>query len=164
MNNLTSFNIHLRAGARTALMSSGVALALLAATPSASSAQEYYRHPGSTLPFADAVRAGPFLYVAGQIGESSAADPEVKFGEATQKAMGAIDVILKANGTSFDHVVQCTAMLSDMKMFPVFNRAYAKFFKPERLPARATYGVSALAKGASLEVQCMAYDPAQSSR
>lgn len=120
---------------------------------------EYYSTPGSKLPFSEAVRAGDFLYVSGQVGTSKETDPVAAFKAASHSSLDAIAKILTAHGSSLDHVVQCTVMLTDMKLWPTFNEVYASYFKPGHLPARAAFGVTALAFDAPLEVQCFAYEP-----
>jgi 2-iminobutanoate/2-iminopropanoate deaminase len=120
---------------------------------------EYYSTPQSKLPFSEAVRAGDFLYVSGQIGTSKEADPVAAFKAASHNAMDNISKILTAHGSSLEHVVQCTVMLSDMKQWPAFNEVYATYFKPGHMPARNAFGVTALAFDAPLEVACFAYEP-----
>lgn len=127
------------------------------ATPAAEA--EYYSQPDSKLPFSEAVRAGDFLYVSGQIGQGKDADPTAAFKTAAHNAMDSIAKILAAHGSSLDHVVQCTVMLADMKLWPAFNEVYATYFKPGHMPARNAFGVTALAFGAPLEVACFAYEP-----
>src|SRR3984957_14279963 len=121
---------------------------------------EFYSTPQSKLPFSEAVRAGDFLYVSGQIGTSKEADPAAAFKAASHSAMDAISKILTAHGSSLDHVVQCTVMLADMKQWPSFNEVYATYFKPGHMPARNAFGVPPLAFDAPLEVACFAYEPA----
>ena len=120
---------------------------------------EYYSTPQSKLPFSEAVRAGDFLYLSGQIGTSKDADPVAAFKAAAHNAMDNISKVLAAHGSSFEHVVQCTVMLADMKQWPDFNEVYATYFKPGHMPARSAFGVTALALGAPLEVTCFAYEP-----
>jgi 2-iminobutanoate/2-iminopropanoate deaminase len=121
---------------------------------------EYYATPQSKLPFSEAVRAGDFLYVSGQVGTSKEADPATAFKAASHSAMDAISKILTAHGSSLEHVVQCTVMLADMKQWPTFNEVYATYFKPGHMPARNAFGVTALAFDAPVEVACFAYEPA----
>jgi 2-iminobutanoate/2-iminopropanoate deaminase len=120
---------------------------------------EYYSTPQSKLPFSEAVRAGDFLYVSGQIGTAKDADPVAAFKTAAHSAMDSISKILTAHGSSLEHVVQCTVMLADMKQWPAFNEVYATYFKPGHMPARNAFGVTALAFDAPLEVACFAYEP-----
>jgi reactive intermediate/imine deaminase len=110
-------------------------------------------------PFSQAVRAGDTLYVSGNIG----IDPSTMQlaaggieGESKQ-AMENIGAILKANDLSFDDVVKCTVMLADMAKWGDFNKVYVTYFKPGRLPARSAFGANGLARGAQVELECLAY-------
>jgi 2-iminobutanoate/2-iminopropanoate deaminase len=144
-----------------AIHTAAVAATLTLLMPAAQAAGlEYYSTPQSKLPFSEAVRAGDFLYVSGQIGTSKEADPVAAFKAASHNAMDNISKILTAHGSSLEHVVQCTVMLADMKQWPTFNEVYATYFKPGHMPARNAFGVTALAFDAPLEVACFAYEPA----
>ncbi len=70
-----------------------------------------------------------------------------------------IDEALKLAGSGLNDVVKCTVMLNDMSKWGAFNEVYVTFFQPDRLPARSAMGVTALAYGAAVEVECMAYKP-----
>ena len=120
---------------------------------------EYFAPPQSKVPFSEAVRAGDYLLVSGQIGLGKDADPTAAFKSAAHQSMDSIQKILAEHGSSLEHVVQCTVMLVDMKMWPTFNEVYATYFKPGHMPARSAFGVTALAFGAPLEVTCNAYEP-----
>jgi reactive intermediate/imine deaminase len=145
---------------RTCFAVALAATALSLYAPIAPAAEaEYYSQPDSKLPFSEAVRAGDFLYVSGQIGQGKDSDPTAAFKAAAHNAMDTISKILTAHGSSLGHVVQCTVMLEDMKLWPTFNEVYTTYFKPGHMPARAAFGVTALALGAPLEVTCFAYEP-----
>jgi len=133
-------------------------------SPAPAAEAEYYSVPDSKLPFSEAVRAGDFLYVSGQIGQGKDADPTAAFKAAAHNAMDSIAKILTAHGSSLDHVVQCTVMLADMKLWPAFNEVYATYFKPGHMPARNAFGVTALAFGARLEGACFACEPRTQGR
>lgn len=114
----------------------------------------------SSLPFSDAVRAGEFLFVSGQIGAIPGTLVPVPGGiraEARQ-ALENVSAILKRNGSSLEDVVKCTVFLADMKEWPDFNGVYREFFT-RHLPARSALGASGLALGARVEVECLAYVP-----
>jgi reactive intermediate/imine deaminase len=116
---------------------------------------------GLNLPFSQAVRVGDVLYLSGALGIAPGKMELVPGGiEAeTRQTMENIGVILRAKGLSFDDVFKCTAMLVDMKEWPAFNQAYIRYFKPDRLPTRSAFGVSALALGARIELECWAHVP-----
>ncbi|HEY1978703.1 MAG TPA: Rid family hydrolase [Xanthobacteraceae bacterium] len=111
------------------------------------------------LPFSQAVRVGDVLYLSGALGIAPDKMELVPGGiEAeTRQTIENIGVILRAKGLSVDHVFKCTAMLADMNEWPAFNRVYAAYFKPDRLPTRSAFGVSALALNARVELECWAY-------
>jgi reactive intermediate/imine deaminase len=109
-----------------------------------------------TSPFSPVVRVGDMLYVSGQIGtDSTGALPKGGIGPETTEAMKHISRLLVQAGSSLDHVVKCTVMLSDMSQWAVMNQAYVAFF-PDRRPARSSFGATALAQGAHVEIECMA--------
>jgi 2-iminobutanoate/2-iminopropanoate deaminase len=109
------------------------------------------------LPFSDAVRVGDMLYLSGQIG--SDANLKIVPGGIqveTRQALDNIRTVLERNGSSLDHVVKCTVMLADMAEWSAMNEIYATYFAPDRLPARSSFGATALALGAHVEIECMA--------
>ena len=78
--------------------------------------------------------------------------------------MANIQKTLAAHGASFDDVFKCTVFLADMKTWGEFNKYYVTYFKPDRLPSRSALGVAALAAGAALELECVAFVPRDRSR
>jgi reactive intermediate/imine deaminase len=111
------------------------------------------------LPFSQAVRVGDVLYLSGALGNVPGKMELVSGGmEAeTRQMMENIGAVLKENGLTFDDVFKCLVMMSDMSKWGDFNKVYLTYFKPDRLPARSAFGASALALGAQVEVECMAY-------
>jgi reactive intermediate/imine deaminase len=114
--------------------------------------------PAAPLPFSPAVRTGDVLYLSGQLGTVPAGmDPHKEgFDAAARASMDAIGKILKDNGLDFGNVVKCTVMLADMADWPRFNALYAPYFAGKRLPARSAFGTTGLARGAPVEVECIA--------
>jgi reactive intermediate/imine deaminase len=111
------------------------------------------------LPFSQAVRVGDVLYLSGCLGNLPAKmqlAPGGMEAEARQ-TMENIGAVLKENGLTFDDVFKCTVMLADMAKWGDFNKVYLTYFKPDRLPARSAFGAAALALGAQVEVECLAY-------
>ena len=151
---------------RTLLLISMVSLAGCAVAPTARqpAPPEYFRSPASAtaaLPFSEAVRAGDFLFAAGQIGNvpgSLDLAPGGIVPEARQ-TMQNIDALLKRHGSSLADAVKCTVFLADMQEWPAFNEVYREFF-PDHFPARSALGANGLARGARVEVECIAYKPA----
>ena len=108
-------------------------------------------------PYSQAVKAGKFLFVSGQL----AIDPrEGKIVAKTvtlqtRQVMENIKAILEAAGYTMKDVVSTIAYLSSMTLFDQFNAEYAKFFEGE-FPARATVACE-LKAGALVEVSAVAY-------
>ena len=108
-------------------------------------------------PYNQAVQAGKFLFVSGQL----AIDP--KEGKIiveniqlqTRQVMKNIKAILEAASYSLKDVVQSTVYLSSMALFNEFNCEYAKHFESD-FPARATVGTE-LKSGALVEVSVIAH-------
>ena len=75
----------------------------------------------------------------------------------TRQMMENIARILNAQELSFDNLIRCTVMLSDMSQWAAFNEIYVTYFKPGRLPARSAFGTAGLALGASVEIECTAW-------
>ncbi|MGC4094954.1 MAG: Rid family hydrolase [Polyangiaceae bacterium] len=67
-----------------------------------------------------------------------------------------LTAVLEAAGASLRDVVKITAYLTDMNDFPAFNAVYVTYFRDEP-PARATVAVSALPRGARVELDATAF-------
>ena len=137
-------------------------LALTLAIPAAAQAAQprlQFVAPKPPAPFSSAVRVDDILYLSGQIG--TGADGKLVQGEAAQarQTMENIAEVLKANGASMDDVFKCTVMLSDMSKWGDFNKVYASYFKPDRLPSRSAFGTNGLVMGAFVELECWAFAP-----
>jgi 2-iminobutanoate/2-iminopropanoate deaminase len=108
-------------------------------------------------PYSQAKKAASLLFCSGQI----AIDPATgamsgkDVSEQTEQVCRNIGNVLKTAGLSFDDVVKTTCFLTDSNDFTRFNEVYAKYFTSE--PARSCVFVSALPKGASVEVEAVAY-------
>ena len=108
------------------------------------------------LPFAEAVRVGPMLYLSGAMGIDAAGALVPGGIEAeTRQALGNIREVLERHGSSLERVVKVTVMLADMAEWPAMNAVYREAF-PARLPARSAFGASALALGGRVEIECLA--------
>lgn len=114
--------------------------------------------PGAIGPYSQAVRAGNFLYISGQLpvdpatGEFAGADIAAQAAQALKN----IGAILKEAGMDYCDVVKTTVLLQDINDFVPMNREYAKFFT-EDCPARAAFQVAALPKAALVEIEAVAY-------
>ena len=111
---------------------------------------------GANLPFSEAVRVGPMLYLAGQIGTDATGNIVVGGIEPeTKQVLENIKAVLERHDSSLDRVVKCTAMLLDMKEWAAMNGVYVKYFT-KNLPARSAFGTTGLARGARIELECWA--------
>jgi 2-iminobutanoate/2-iminopropanoate deaminase len=113
--------------------------------------------PGrADLPFSAVVRAGPMLYLSGQLGTDSTGGVVAGgIGPETAQALANIRALLEAQGSGMDRVVKCTVMLADMAEWPAMNAEYVRHF-PAGFPARSAFGATALALGARVELECLA--------
>ena len=113
--------------------------------------------PQAQGPYSQAIRAGSWLFVSGQIPIDPATGQIVAgdIGAQTRRVMENIGEILKAAGASFDHVVRTTVYLADLAEFPAMNEAYGAFFTSPA-PARSTLQAARLPRDAKLEVDVIA--------
>ena len=110
---------------------------------------------GGTYPFSEAVQVGNTLYMSGQIGFNNGKLVKGGIKAETKQALDNIHTTLLKYGYQKSDIVKCLAMLTDMDDFDDFNKIYkAELTKP--YPARSAFGVSELAAGASVEIECIA--------
>jgi 2-iminobutanoate/2-iminopropanoate deaminase len=104
-------------------------------------------------PFSQAIDVGGFLYVSGQVGQDPATGKVVEGGivAETERVLRNLAAVLKAAGSSFDHVVRAGVYLTSMGDFVAMNGIYAKYFS-QPFPARTTIAVAALPLGACIEI------------
>ncbi|MGB9799049.1 MAG: Rid family detoxifying hydrolase, partial [Thermanaerothrix sp.] len=86
--------------------------------------------PKAIGPYSVAVKAGPFLFVSGQLGLDPATGDLVTGGVAaeTRQALSNLKAILEAAGCGLDAVVKTTVFLRDMGEFSTMNQVYNEFF------------------------------------
>jgi 2-iminobutanoate/2-iminopropanoate deaminase len=119
--------------------------------------------PQAIGPYSQAVRAGSWLFVSGQIGLNPSSVELVAGGVVaeTTRVLDNLREVLNAAGASLDDVVRTTIYLVDLSDFGRVNEAYAAFFRAP-YPARATVGVAALPRGARVEIDAIAVVPSPS--
>ena len=108
-------------------------------------------------PYTQAMRAGDFVFISGQIGIDPASG-KIEGKDAAEQAAQAlknIRAILTAAGLSFDEVVKTTIFLKNMDDFAKVNDAYGEVFD-EDPPARSTVAVAGLPMGALVEIEVIA--------
>ncbi len=112
--------------------------------------------PAALGPYSQAVDAGAFVFVSGQVPVNpSTGEIPVAAAAQAEQAFSNVRAILEAAGPGMDAIVKTTVFLSDLADFPTINDVYAKFFsKP--FPARSCVQAAAIPKGARLEVEAIA--------
>ena len=112
--------------------------------------------PQAIGPYSQAVEANGFVFISGQI-PINPANGQIPEGiEAqTEQVMRNIGAILEAAGLTYANVVKTTVLLQSIADFGTMNGIYAKYFTAD-CPARAAFEVSALPKGALIEVEVIA--------
>jgi 2-iminobutanoate/2-iminopropanoate deaminase len=113
--------------------------------------------PAPIGPYNQAVKAGGFLFISGQIalvpGTGELSQATVK--EETEQVMKNLQAILHSAGGDFQHVVKTTIFLSGMELFAEVNEVYGKYFSGD-FPARETVAVKGLPKNVNVEISMIA--------
>jgi 2-iminobutanoate/2-iminopropanoate deaminase len=113
--------------------------------------------PSAIGPYSQGVIAGGVLYTAGQIALDPASGKIVEGGivEQTDRVMQNLQEVLHEAGASWADVVKTTVYLHDLAHFPTVNEVYGRWLDGSR-PARSTVQVSALPRGALVEIDAIA--------
>ena len=112
--------------------------------------------PAAIGPYSQAIVIGDLVYTSGQIpinptsGQIEADDIKAQ----AEQVIGNLSAVLDAAGSSLEDAVKTTCFLANMKDFADFNEVYAKYFTGK--PARSCVEVSALPKGALVEIEVIA--------
>lgn len=114
--------------------------------------------PAAIGPYSQAVKAGDFLYLSGQVPLDPKTGALVEGGVAaqTRRVLDNLAAVLAAGGLGFADVVKTTVYMTDLGKFAEMNEVYAQAFGAPA-PARATVQVSALPKGAQVEIEAVAW-------
>jgi reactive intermediate/imine deaminase len=123
----------------------------------------FAKGPRPVAPFSHAVESDGWVILTGQMPTDPDA-PHAHLPEGveaqTHRVMRNLQIILNELGLDLSHVVQCRCFLTEFERdYATFNTTYESYFDPERRPARTTVGVTALAVGALVEVDCVARRP-----
>ena len=117
--------------------------------------------PAPVGPYSPGMRLDRLVFVSGQ----GATDPRTgqlagpDVATQTAQCLANVEAILKAAGSSLQHVLRCGVFLVDMAEFPQMNEAYARAFGGHR-PARTTVQAAALpGSGLRVEIDAIAYVP-----
>jgi 2-iminobutanoate/2-iminopropanoate deaminase len=113
--------------------------------------------PFQGAPYSQAIKAGGFVFVSGQLalrpGEKELMGAEI--GAQTEQVFANLRAILEAAGTSLDHLVKTTVFLQNLDDFAGMNEVYAKYVGGTP-PARSTVEVARLPSGALVEIEAIA--------
>ena len=116
--------------------------------------------PSPRGPYSPAVRAGDFIFVAGQ-GPVDAATDQMSYGDIrheTRLVLNNIRLILEAAGAGMQDVVKCSVFLKDGTDFAAMNEGYGEFFGQAK-PARTTVETRFANPTMKVEIDCIAYKP-----
>ena len=113
--------------------------------------------PAAIGPYSQAIRSGNFLFCSGQIPLDPKSGQIVSgdIAAQTRRVLDNIGAVLKAEGLTFESIVKTTIFLTDLADFQTVNETYGSYFK-QQFPARSTVQVSALPKGAKVEIEVIA--------
>lgn len=117
-----------------------------------------HKAPAAVGPYSQAIRAGDFLFVSGQIPlvpETGLLVSE-QIAEQTEQVMKNLQAVCQAGEGGLNKVTKCTIFLTDLAHFQTVNEIYAKYFG-EHKPARSTIQVAALPRGAAVEIEAIMY-------
>jgi 2-iminobutanoate/2-iminopropanoate deaminase len=113
--------------------------------------------PFQGAPYSQAIRAGDFVFVSGQLalrpGEKELAGGTI--GEQTEQVFANLRAILEEAGSSLDRLVKTTVFLQDLDDFAGMNEVYARHVGTQP-PARSTVEVAKLPSGALVEIEAIA--------
>jgi 2-iminobutanoate/2-iminopropanoate deaminase len=116
--------------------------------------------PAAIGPYSQAVRAGNFVFLSGQIPLDPTTGEMVGGDDVEAQAlqvMSNLKAVLAAAGASFGKVVKTTIFLTDLADFVRVNKIYGSCFEGMEPPARATVQVAALPRGAKVEIEATAF-------
>ncbi len=113
--------------------------------------------PAAIGPYSQAIDAGSFVYLSGQlpIDPSTGQFPEGGIKEQTRQSLLNAQAILIEAGLDLQNVVKTTVLLSDITNFGPMNEVYAEMFSAP-FPARSAFAVRDLPKGALVEIEMIA--------
>ena len=112
--------------------------------------------PFQGAPYSQAIAAGGFVFVSGQLGLKPG-DSAISggIGEQTEQVFANLKAILEEAGTGLDRLVKTTVFLQSLDDFQAMNEVYATHVG-DRPPARATIEVAKLPSGALVEIEAIA--------
>lgn len=114
--------------------------------------------PAALAAYSPGIDTGQFVFLAGQVGIDPATGELADGGieGQTDRALKNLMAVLDAAGLSMADVVKTTCFLADINDFAAFNGVYARFVG-DPPPARSTFAVAALPRGARVEIEAIAF-------
>jgi 2-iminobutanoate/2-iminopropanoate deaminase len=108
-------------------------------------------------PYSPAVRAGDFLFIAGQPGldPATGAVPDGGFAAEARQAFVNLRTVVEAAGSSLGRIAKTTVFLGSADDFPAMNQLFAEFF-PDAPPVRST-PIVGLPRGLRISVDAVAF-------
>lgn len=115
--------------------------------------------PKAIGPYSQAIQAGQFLFVSGQIpiNPQTGKVDEGTIEWQTRQVFANIEAVLKAAGLTLNDVVKCEVYLKDMQDFQAMNAIYAEKFTGPIKPARQAMQVGKLPMDVRVEISCFAF-------
>jgi len=116
--------------------------------------------PAPRGPYSPAVRAGDFIFVAGQVALDPATQQLISgdVSQQTRQVLNNINRILEGCGAQMTDIVKCGVFLADGKDFAAMNVVYAEFFGAAK-PARSTVVTGFAMAGVQVEIDAIVYQP-----
>ena len=113
--------------------------------------------PKAIGPYSQAIQAGKFLFLSGQIPLDPKTGELVKgdIRKQTQQVLENIKGVLESQGLGMEDIVKVTIFLKDIGNFNQVNEVYATYF-PSSPPARSTVEVAKLPRDADIEIETIA--------
>jgi reactive intermediate/imine deaminase len=116
--------------------------------------------PDPIAPFSHAVEANGFVFLTGQLPFSHGMNYPEGIAAQTRQVMENLKHVLAGCGLGLEHVVSARVFLTRFEQdYEEMNRVYAEYFPPGKRPARTCVGVTALARGALVEIDFVAARP-----
>ncbi|MBC8213692.1 MAG: reactive intermediate/imine deaminase [Candidatus Marinimicrobia bacterium] len=107
--------------------------------------------------YSPGIKTDNLIFTSGQIAINPETGEMVQddFASEIRQAMDNLKAIIEAGGSSMNKIVKITVYLTDLKNYDILNRVFSVYFTDE-LPARSAVEVSALPKGANVEIEAIA--------
>lgn len=113
--------------------------------------------PAAIGPYSQAIRAGDFLYVSGQIPvDPATGNVPAEISAQARQSLENLKAIVTEAGYSLVDVVKTTIFAADIANFAAINEVYAEYFSKDA-PARSFVAVKDLPKGVGLEIEAVAW-------